>query len=106
MYIDLIILLILIILVVLFFKRFQFFVFFLAMVETTLRILAFIKNNIGIKDVSNAISKWLPENIFDMIDKYTSSIPLLQTGLKWAFVIIMTIFLGYLIKIFVKKKRI
>ena len=75
MYIDLIILIILIILVVMFFKRFSSFVFFMAIVEIFLRILAFIKNNIGLKDVRDVISKYLPENMFSIINKYTGGMP-------------------------------
>ena len=106
MYIDLIVLIILLVVVIMFFKRFSSFVFFMAIVEIFLRILAFIKNNIGLKDVSALIGKYLPENMFEIINKYTSSIPLLNTILKWAFVIIMAIFLSYIIKIFMKKKKI
>lgn len=106
MYIDLFVLIVLLVVVIMFFKRFSSFVFFMAIVEIFLRILAFIKNNIGLKDVSALIGKYLPENMFDIINKYTGSIPLLNTILKWAFVIIMSIFLSYIIKIFIKKKKI
>ena len=82
------------------------FVFFLAIVEIFLRILTFIKNNIGLKDVSNVIGKYIPENMFFIIDKYTYKIPSLCIILKWCFVLIMAIFLGYIIKIFAKRKRI
>ena len=106
MYIDLVILIIGIILVVMFFKRFSSFIFFLAIVEITLRILAFVKNNIGLGDVSNLIGKYLPENIFEIIDNYTSSISVLCTILKWVFVFFMTTFLVYITKIFLKRKKI
>lgn len=106
MYIDLIILIILLIVVVMFFKRFSSFVFFMAIVEIFLRILTFIKNNIGMKDLAYIIGKYLPENMFAIIVKYTGSIPTLCIILKWAFVGIMTIFLVYIIKIFIKKKKI
>ena len=89
-----------------FFKRMSSFVFFVAIIDITLRILAFIKNNIGLPDVANLIGKYLPESIMDIIDKYTSDISLLNIILKWTFVVIMIIFLTYIIKIFWKKKRI
>ncbi len=104
MYIDLIVLAVLLLLIVMFFKRFSSFVFFMAIVDITLRILAFVKHNIGVKDVEALIDKYLPESIFDIIDKYTTDLPNLI--LKWAFVVIMTFFLGYIIKIFLKKKKI
>lgn len=106
MYIDLIVLIVLILVVVMFFKRFSSFVFFMAIVDIFLRILTFIKNNIGLKDVAAVIGKYLPENILAIIQKYTGSIPILCIILKWCFVLIMAIFLGYIIKIFIHKKKI
>ena len=104
MYIDLIVLIALIIVVIMFFKRFSSFVFLMAIIDISLRILTFIKNNIGLKDVSALIGKYIPSSIFSIIDKYSNgSVNIL---LKWAFVIIMCIFLSYIIKIFIKKKKI
>ncbi len=104
MYIDLVILIVLILIVIMFFKRFDSFVYAMAIIEIFLRILTFIKNNIGLKDVSALIGKYLPENIFSIINRYSSG--LVNTLLKWAFVIIMGIFLSYIIRIFIKKKKI
>ena len=87
MYIDLVIFIILLVLVIMFFK-----------------ILTFIKNNIPLPDVSALIDKYIPSGIFGIIDKYSSG--LIQTILNWAYVIIMTIFLSYICKIFFKKKKI
>lgn len=106
MYIDLCVFLIALIVVVMFFKRFSSFVFFMAIVDIFLRILAFIKNNIGLQDVAHVIGKYLPESVFEIINKYTSNISWLNIILKWCFVGIMTIFLSYIIKIFLKKKKI
>jgi len=106
MYIDLIVLIILVIIVLMFFKRFSSFVFLMAIIEITLRILTFIKNNIGLKDLSRVIGKYLPENMFAIINRYTESGTTFNIVLKWAFVIIMIIFLVYIIKIFIKKKKI
>ncbi len=106
MYIDLIVLIILIVVVLMFFKHFSSFVFLMAIIEIFLRILTFIKYNIGLKDVAFIIGKYFPENMFDIINKYTIKIPLLNTILKWTFVGIMAIFLSYCIKIFMKKKKI
>ena len=106
MYIDLIVLVVGLILVIMFFRRFSSFVFFMAIVEIFLRILTFIKKNISLKDVSNIINKYIPESIFSIIDNYTSQIPTLCIILKWCFVIIMAIFLGYIVKIFISKKKI
>lgn len=104
MYIDLIVLIILILVVVMFFKRFSSFVFLMAIIDITLRILTFIKDNIGLPDVSALISKYVPESIFDIINRYSSG--LFNVILKWIFVIIMIFFLSYIIKIFIHKKKI
>ena len=104
MYIDLIVLIILVVIVIMFFKRFSSFVFLMAIIDILLRILTFIKNNIGLDDVSKLIGKYIPSSIFGIIDKYSEgSVSIL---LKWAFVVIMSIFLYYIIKIFIKKKKI
>jgi len=106
MYIDLIVLIVAIIVVVMFFKRFSSFVFFIAIIDIFLRILTFIKYNIGLNDVATVIGRYIPESMIAIIEKYTYSIPLLCTILKWCFVGIMAIFLGYIVKIFIHKKKI
>lgn len=104
MYIDVIVLVILLILVVMFFKRFSSFVFFIAIIDIFLRILTFIKNNIYLPDVKALIGKYIPESIPAIIDKYCNGI--INGILQWIFVILMCIFLGYIVKIFMKKKKI
>ena len=106
MYIDLIILALIILIVVMFFKRFSSFVFLMAIIEIFLRILAFIKYNIGLKDVSALIGKYFPESILNIIDKYTGNWGIFNDIFRWCFVIIMMIFLSYIVKIFLNKKKI
>lgn len=104
MYIDLIVFIVLLILVVMFFKRFSSFVFFVAIFDILLRILTFIKNNIGLPDLSAVIGKYVPSGILGIISKYTEGI--LTIILNWIYVGIMVIFLFYICKIFFKKKKI
>lgn len=106
MYIDLIILALVILIVVMFFKRFSSFVFLMAIIEIFLRILAFIKYNIGLKDVAALINKYFSESMLDIIDKYTGNWGIFNDIFRWCFVIIMMIFLSYIIKIFINKKKI
>ena len=106
MYIDLIVLIILMIVVLMFFKRFSSFVFMMAIIEITLRIASFIKNNIGVKSIRNAISKYLPDSMFAIINRYTEDGSFFNMALKWAFVVVMIFFLVYIVKIFIKKKKI
>ncbi len=100
---DLIVIIVLVVAVVLFFRRFSSFVYFIAILEMVLRILTFIKNNIGLPDVSHLIGTYVPASIPALIDKYTDGV--VYTVLVWAFVVIMCIFLGYTIRIFWHKKK-
>lgn len=106
MYIDLIILALVILIVIMFFKRFSSFVFLMAIIEIFLRILAYIKYNIGLKDVAALIGKYFPESILSIIDKYTGNWGIFNDIFRWCFVFIMMIFLTYIIKIFLNKKKI
>ena len=92
MYIDLVLFIVLIVIVIMFFKRFSSFVFFVAIVDVFLRILTFIKLNIGLSDVSALIGKYIPESIIAIIHKYSSGI--VTKILDWCFVIIMIFFLS------------
>ena len=46
----------------------------------------------------------IQDQLFDIINKYSAGT--VNLILKWAFVIIMIIFLSYIIKIFIHKKKI
>ena len=70
MYIDLIVLILLILVVIMFFKNYQSFVFLIAIIDIFLRILSFIKSNIGLNDVSYIIGKYFPDSIFDIIHTF------------------------------------
>ena len=104
MYIDLVVLIVLLVAVVMFFKRFSSFVYFVAIIDIFLRLLTFIKNNIGLPDVAALIDKYIPESILAIIDKYADG--LVYTIFAWAFIVIMIIFESYIIKFFIKKKKI
>ncbi len=104
MYIDLVILIILAVVVIVYFKRFSSFVYFLAIVDILLRILTFIKNNIPLNDVASLIDKYIPESVLSILSHYTSGV--LYTVLAWAFLIMMIFFESYIIKFFIKKKRV
>lgn len=103
MYIDLIVLVVLCIIVVMFFKRFSSFVFFIAIFDIFFRILAFIKENIPLQDVAAVMDKYLPTGILGIIHHYTSGI--FATILSWCYVVIMIIFLFYITRIFISKKK-
>ena len=104
MYIDLVVLVVLILIVVMYFRRFSSFVYFIGIVDSFLRILTFIKNNIGLPDLAAVIHNYIPESILAIVGSYTDGI--LYTIIAWAYIVIMAIFLFYNTKFFIKKKKI
>ena len=103
MYIDLIVIIVIIIALIMYFKHFSAFVFSVAIVDILLRILTFIKLNIGTNALSTFINKYFPVSIPGVITKYTKGT--IADVLVWIYVIIMIIFLYYVIKIWFKKKK-
>lgn len=103
MYIDLIIFLVLLVIVLIFYKRFDSFVLFIAIFDIFLRIITFIKSNIDLGDITKVIGSYLPESIPSLINKYLDNS--FSDIVTWIYVIIMSIFLFYIIKLFYKKKK-
>ncbi len=97
MYIDLVVLVVIIIGIVIYFRNFSSFVFIVAITDILLRILSFLKSNIGLHDFKAFLNKYFPDSIFGIIDKYTKGD--INVILKWLFVIIMIFFLYYIIKL-------
>jgi len=99
---DAIIFIILLLVVIFFFKRLSNTVFFIAIVDIALRILTFIKYN-TFKEIKTFIGRYFPENIPHIISKYAKGD--LYTILVWIYVILMIIFLYYVVRIFIKRKK-
>ena len=104
MYVDLIIFIALLVLVFVYSKYMQNYIFGIAMIDVFFRILKFLKNNIPISGIKGYISEYVPESIPSLIYKYTNDT--ISILLIWAYVIVMLIFLYFIIKIFIKRKRI
>ena len=100
---DAIIFIILLLVVIFFFKRLSNTVYFVAIVDILLRLLTFIRDN-NFKELKTFIGKYFPENIPHIISKYAKGD--LYTILVWVYVILMFIFLYYVIRTFIKKKKI
>lgn len=98
---DLVILVILVIIILIWFKNFNSFVYFLGITEIFFRIMHFIANNIGIKEVSNVINKYIPLSLFSLLAKYSNG--LLYTILSWGLLICFIILEVSLIKYFFKR---
>lgn len=103
MYIDLIIIVVLLLIVVLCFRRFSSFVYSFAIIDIFLRIVNFIKNNVPIDELRSALGKYFPGSIEHIVYNYSSGI--IETVLMWAYTILYIIFLGYVIKTFMNKKK-
>ena len=100
---DALIIVIIIFLAIFFVKRtFEGAVFAFAITDIFLRAMTFIKYNIGEKDISNVIGKYLPENIPAIMAKYTNGV--LYQILLWIYFAVMVIFLFYIVRTFIRKK--
>ena len=103
MYIDLIILILIIVGVFVFFRKFSSVLYAIFIFDLILRGLTYIKWNIHLKDLQSVIDKYIPESIPDIIGKYSSGI--INTILIWVYIILLFIFIGYLFRVFIKKRR-
>lgn len=104
MYVDLIIIGLILVISSLVYKRFQFFVFTFAIIDLVLKVLYFLKSNVSLGGISTFVDSYLPSGFVGLINKYTTGgVNLL---FNWLYIGIYIIFIFYLIKILVKKKRI
>lgn len=99
---DLVILVVLIGIVVFVFKQFSSFVYFMAIIDIFLRIITFIKLNIGIPELASFLNAYIPESIPAIINNYSTGI--FNTLLVWGYVLIYIMFESYIIRTFFKKK--
>lgn len=99
---DLIVLFVILVLIIIFFRDTKSLIYGLGIIEIFLKILTFIKHNIGISQVSNLIDKYMPESILNILAKYSNG--LFYTILTWCFIICMIWFLIYLVRYFFKGK--
>ena len=103
MYIDLLVIVIVLLIVVFYFRRFSNFVYAFAIIDIFLRILDFIEKNVPVPELKSLIKQYFPDSIEAMIYNYTDGI--LSTILMWVYVVLFCIFLGYTVKIFIKRKK-
>ena len=99
---DALIFIILLIVVICYFRRLSNTVYFVAIFDIFLRLLTFMKYN-TIPEIKSFVAKYFPESIPDIIGKYAKGD--LYTVLVWAYVILMCIFLFYIVRIFIKRKK-
>ena len=104
MYLDLIVLAIFIVFVVVYSKRFQTYMFGFGMIDIIFRILNLICGFIPSKEIRGLINTYIPESVPGVISKYTTG--MFNTVLIFIYVVLMAIFLYFVIKIFIKRKKI
>ncbi len=102
-YIDLFVLIVLLVFVIIYSKRFQTYIFGFGMIDILFRILNIINGFIPVKEIRVFIDTYIPASVPGVINHYTTSI--LNTVLIWIYVIIMAIFLYYVVRIFIKRKK-
>ena len=103
MYIDLVVLGVLIVFVIVYSKRFQTYVFGFGMIDMIFRILNIVKGYIPKKDIVTMINTYIPLSVPEVINKYTNG--MISMVLTFIYVLIMSIFLVYIIRIFIKRKK-
>ncbi len=99
---DAVLLIVLIVAGVCFFRRLDSSVYFIASLDIFFRILTFLKNNLGVYEISSFISKYFPESIPGVVNKYTDGI--ISTILIWIYVLMYMVFLFYTVRILWKKR--
>ena len=103
MYLDLVVLVVLLVFVIIYSKRFQTYIFGFGVIDILFRILNIINGFIPFKEVRKFIKTYTPPSVPDVINKYTTGV--FTTVLIWVYVAIMAIFLFYVVKIFLKRKK-
>ena len=99
---DVVLLIVLIVAGVCYFRRLDSSVYFIASLDIFFRILTFVKNNLGVKEISEFIGKYFPESIPAVIYKYTDGV--VSNILVWIYVIMFVVFLFYTVQILWKKR--
>ena len=99
---DVVLLIILIVAGICYFRKLDSSVYFIASVDIFFRILTFIKDHLGIEDISEFIGKYIPESIPGVINKYTEGV--VTDILMWVYVGMFAVFLFYTVKILWKKR--
>lgn len=102
-YIDLVVLIVLLVFVIIYSKRFQTYMFGFGMIDILFRILNLINGFIPIKEIKTFINTYIPASIPSVINHYATGI--FNAVLIWIYIIIMAIFLFYVVKIFLKRKK-
>ena len=100
---DALIIIIILLLVIVAYRKLSKFAYALAITDILLRILNFIKLNLGALEIKTFISRYFPADIPAVIYKYTDGT--LSDILVWGYVIIFIVFEFYIIRAFIRNKK-
>lgn len=103
-YIDLVVLIALFVFVIVYSKRFQTYIFGFGMIDILFRVLNIINSYIPINEIKTFVNTYIPSSVPAVINNYTKDV--INTVLIFAYVVIMAIFLYYVVRIFIKRKKI
>ncbi len=104
MYIDLIVFVILVAAVIFFFRRFSSFIYLVCALDILYRLLHFLADNLGVKELTSLINKYVPGSVVDMVGRYIGTSGIIYTILMWLMFGLYCILLFYIIRILVKRK--
>ena len=99
---DLIVILIIIGIVIFWTKDFKFFIYSLGIIEIFFRLVHFIGDNLGMKELTNIINEYVPKSIFNILAKYSTG--LFYQILCWALFAGFVVFEVYVVKYLFKRK--
>ena len=99
MYIDLVVIVVILLLVIFVFRKFSSFVYAMAIIDIFLRIMAFLRDHVPLKELGNIF----PSDVPAILGKYTEGI--IFDILLWAYVFIYTCFLVYITNYFIHKRK-
>lgn len=100
---DAIFIIIILLLVIVAYRKLSKFAYALAIIDILLRILNFVKLNLSVSEIKSFISRYFPSDIPALIYKYTDGT--FSDILVWGYVIIYIVFLFYIVRAFIRNKK-
>lgn len=99
---DLVIVVVLLLIVACIYKKFSSFIYFFGILDIFFRILALLKYQLDIPELTQFFNTYIPESLLGIFQKYSTGV--FQDILTWGYIICMGTFLYYVFRTFLKKK--
>ncbi len=97
---DLMIFLIFVVVIVIVFKDTKSLIYFVGIADIFMRLVHFIKDQVNVEEFSALINRYIPTSIMGIVGNYAEGI--FYTILAWFYIVVISWFLGYLIKYLIK----